>query len=175
MSYDIKKGTVVSHVETDPYIPLNIYFGEVDFDVDRMGFCGPRGELLEVAASFYSREVKELTLVHCEGIELQERAIEVPAVEDGVVYMEASDHNDVPTFGFTVYSDGAHIRLEGSPSDEYTQMGNVVFGFNRKVRSLSEVFIGGLSLKKVLEITDAVQYTLSQKDVILTFDDVTGE
>lgn len=38
MSYDIKKGTVVSHVETDPYIPLNIYFGEVDFDVDRMVF-----------------------------------------------------------------------------------------------------------------------------------------
>lgn len=174
MGYDIKKGAFVSHVETDPHIPLNVYFGEADYDVDRMGFYGPRGELLEVAASFDSREVKELTLVHCEGIELREGPIEVPASGDGVVCLRAPDHNDVSVFDFAVFLDGIHVRLDRDFSDEYVQMGNVVFGFNRKTCSLSEVFVDGLSPEEVSEITDAVQYALSQKDVVLFFGDAPG-
>lgn len=175
MKYEIKPGTVVPHVETDPYIPLNVYFGDADYDVDRMGFYGPGGELLEVAASLHPREVKELNLVHCEGIELQEGVLEVPDARDGIVYMETSDHNDVPIFDFTVYPDRIRVRLESSLSGEYARMGNVVFGFSRKTRSLSEVFVDGLRPEKVSEITDVVQYALSQKDVILTFDDFPGE
>lgn len=168
MSYGLKAGSVETVVVTDPYIPLNIRFGEEDLDVDRLGLYGPRGELLEIAVSMASAEVCELTFVHCEEYRKIDGFLTVPAAQSGVVSLELPDRTDVPLFDVLVYSDGLQLVFSDAEVETYLRHGNAVFGI--AAGSIAEVLLCDVDPGVIAAMVETIDSTASQKDVVLFYD-----
>ena len=170
MHYKLNGVVVSTFLESDPYIPMSIRFGEGDLDVERMGIYGPDGDLLEIAASLSNREIRELTLVHCGHFRVIESAITVPCATSGILAIDMPDHVDVPSFDLEVFSDGVCFTFGEAASHEYLRSGNVTFGFTEDGGSIAEVFISGLTANAIDEMVSTLEFYQSQKDAVLFFD-----
>ncbi len=171
MHCQVSEGAVETFFENDPYIPMNIRFGDEDLEVDRMGIYGSDGDLLEIAASLATREMRELTLVHCGNFAIVEREMDVPDTESGVVRIEMPDHVDAECFLLEVFLDGLHFKLADNCACEYLRNGNVVLGLSKGSDFIAEVFVLDLSSENVDAVVSTLEYYRSQKDVVLYMDD----
>lgn len=174
MIYQMNDGKVETRFENDDYIPMNIRFGKEDLDVDRMGLYGPDGELLEIASSMMTHEIRELTLVHCGGYRLAGRKIAPPSAISGILAIKMPEHADVPRFELEIFSDGLRFKL-GADASEYLQCGAVVFGFSKVQDAITEVYVLDLSADKIAGLVETLDYHIGQKDTVLTFADVRGD
>ena len=168
MSYQLNDGFIATFFESDPYIPMNIRFGKEDLDVDRMGFYGPDGDLLEIASSLTTREIRELTLVHCGHFRIIKGVVSAPEAARGILSIKMPDHVDVPSFDLEIFSDGLHFMFGEAKSHEYLQSGDVIFGFTEDVGAIAEVFVSGLTADAVDEMVSTLEFYQDQKDAVLS-------
>lgn len=170
MRYKLSEGALKTHFENDDYIPFTVCFGEEDLDVDRMGLYGPGGNLLEIASSLTTHEIRELTLVHCGKYHLIENEIEAPEARSGIIAIEMPDHLDVSRFELEIFSNGLRFGF-GGDSFEYLQCGAVVFGFSKTQDMVSEIYVLGLSSSEIATLIETIEFHIEQKDEVLSFDD----
>ena len=175
MLCSLHAGSVETVVETDSYIPLNIRFGEEDFEVDRKGVYGPNGELLEFAVSLSSNEIRELTLVHCEKYERFDTPLLVPTAEVGIVSLEMADHSNVSCFDVCVHPDGLRIKFADSNIGAYLRHGNAAIGVSEDADAIIEVLLYGIDSETIASMIDTIEITASQKDIVITYDGNTEE
>lgn len=175
MYFQLKDGTVETFVENDPYIPMNVRFGGEDFEVDRMGIYGPDGDLLEIAASLETREMRELTLVHCGCFRIVEHGVEAPESESGIISIDMPGHVDAECFILEVYSDGMRCKLADSGASEYLRSGNVVLGLSEGGKSIAEIIVFGLTANEIGSAVSTLEYCKSQRNAVLYMDGRMGD
>lgn len=174
MSYTFKSGLAESFFESDPYIPMNIVFGQEDLDVDRIGLYGPNGDLLEIAVSLSTHEIRELTLVHCDSYHISDEGIILPRAEHGILALNMPDHVDVTSFNLEIFVDGIRFAFGCSSSSVHLQMGNVIFGFSEEENKVAEILVSGIAPDSIREMVSVLEFYRSQKDVVV-FPSVTDE
>lgn len=156
------KEAIASAITNDPYLILEVRFGEEADAYRHMGFYYGDTNLLEIGTEFETKRIGKMVLVNCEEHIKRPDKIELPICPEGTLYYEMPREVRCETFEVEVFCDGIKAILSSSETIEHFKCGDVIFGFG-KTDEITEILIANLTpdeigrVNEMLEEEDAVR------------------
>lgn len=155
----IEKETIGTTVTNDPYLVLEIYFGDEADTYRHMGFYYGDTNLLEIGTDYHTKRIGRMVLVDCEEHFENSGKLTKPSCPEGTLFYEMPREIECDAFRMDLFDNGVKFRLSSSNAVEYVKCGCVYFGFGTS-DEIVEIIVAELTesdmthIKEVLEEAD---------------------
>lgn len=164
----IEKETITTTVTNDPYLVLEVNFGDEADTYRHMGFYYGDTNLLEIGTDFFTKRIGRLVLVDCEEHYENPGTISKPLCSEGTLYYEMPRQVECDAFRMDLFDDGVKLKLSSSDAAEYVKCGCVYFGFSA-TDEIVEIIVAELSENDVAHINEVLEEADETRGKVFVF------
>ena len=164
----IEKQTIDTVVTNDPYLVLEINFGDEADTYRHMGFYYGDTNLLEIGTDFHSKRIGRMVLVDCEEHFEKSGKLTKPSCPEGVLYYEMPRKIECDIFRMDLFDDGVKFRLSPSDAVEHIKCGCVYFGFG-SADEIVEIIVAELSREDMTHIREILEEADTTRGKVFVF------
>ena len=165
----IENEIIATTVTNDPYLLLEIIFGDEIDTYHHMGFYYEDTNLLEIGTDFYTKRIGRIVLVDCEEHFENSSKLIKPSCSEGTLFYEMPRQIECDIFRMDLFDDGVKFRLSSSDVVEYIKCGCVFFGFGA-IDEIVEIIVADLSEKNIAHIKESLEEADKTRGKVFVFD-----
>lgn len=169
MYKEFDKGKTATTITNDPYLILEVIFGEEASVYRHMGFYHGDTSLLEIGTDYATKRIGKIVLVACEEHSERPGELELPDCSEGTLYYEMPREVECEIFKMGIYSNGIRVSLSAGSASEYFKCGNVYFGFGES-DTIVEILVAGLAVGEVEHIKEVLREEDEMRGKVFVFD-----